>query len=196
MGRMANRRPRNATNDPTPVIAYRQRLVAKYRVQGYSIPEITQALEETGDVNPATGQPWGQTTIGRDVQGLVAAWKREAARDTATHKAQHLADLRAARKAAWGAGELHAILRALKQESELLGLNAPQKVAPTTPAGDQSWQPETTGATDAFLHEVAALLAQFGGGGTDEATQGPAAQSLPPLLPDTETGRVSPPPAS
>jgi DNA-binding transcriptional MerR regulator len=177
-------------------MAHRQRLVAQLRVQGYSIRDITHALEERKEVNPATGQPWGQATVARDVTLLLADWKRDAARDTASHQAQHLADLRAVRKAAWGAGEWGAILRALKQESELLGLNAPQKVAPTTPAGDKPWQPDTTGATDAFLHEVATLLAQFGGAGTDEALPGSPAQSLSALLPDAETGRVSPPPAS
>lgn len=175
-------------------MAHRQRRVAELRTRGYSVREIAEVMAEEGEINPGTGKPWDHATIGRDAQLLLADWKREAARDTASHQAQHLADLRAVRKAAWVVAELGAILRALKQESELLGLNAPQKVAPTTPAGDQPWQPDTTGATDAFLHEVAALLAQFGGtGGTHEALAGPASQSLHPLLSDTETGRISPP---
>jgi hypothetical protein len=177
-------------------MAQRQRRVAELRTRGYSVREIAEVLAEEGAVNPSTRKPWDHATIGRDAQLLLADWKRDAARDTASHQAQHLADLRAVRKAAWSTGELGAILRALKQESELLGLNAPQKVAPTTPAGDQPWQPDTTGATDAFLHEVATLLAQFGGAGTDEALPGSPTPSLPPLLPDAETGRVSPPPAS
>jgi hypothetical protein len=173
-------------------MAQRQGRVAELRTRGYSVREIAEVLAAEGAVNPGTGKPWDHATIGRDAQLLLAEWKRDAARDTASHQAQHLADLRAVRKAAWGAGELSAILRALKQESELLGLNAPQKVAPTTPAGDQPWQPDTTGATDAFLHDVAALLAQFGGAGTDEALPGAAAQSVPALLPDPHTGGVSP----
>jgi hypothetical protein len=191
---VANRRPRTATHDPAPVMAHRQRRVADLRARGYSVREIAEVLAEEGDINPGTGKPWDHATIGRDAQLLLEGWKREAARDTASHQAQHLADLRAVRKAAWGAGELHAILRALQQESALLGLNAPQKVAPTTPAGAHPWQPDTTGATDAFLHEVATLLAQFGGAGTDEALPGAAAPSVPALLPDAETGHVSPPP--
>jgi hypothetical protein len=62
------------------------------------------------------------------------------------------------------AGNLLAIDRVLKileRRARLLGLDAPTKVAPTSPDGAVAWQPEQ--ASEDFYDEVLQILAEHGG---------------------------------
>jgi hypothetical protein len=62
------------------------------------------------------------------------------------------------------AGNLLAIDRVLKileRRAKLLGLDAPTKLAPTTPDGQGAWQPEQ--ASEDFYGEVLQILMEHGG---------------------------------
>ena len=86
--------------------------------------------------NPQTGQPWGLATIKRDLQGLEAQWRKEALCNISILKGEQLAALREVRGAGWNAGDLTAVLQALKAEITLCGTQTPKKVARTNARGE------------------------------------------------------------
>ena len=55
------------------------------------------------------------------------------------------------------------VLKIMARRAALLGLDAPAKVAPTTPDGTQPYEPPSPqGIADEFVSGVAAILAQYG----------------------------------
>lgn len=102
--------------------------VARYRLQRLSVREIAERLAVDGLRNPTTSQPWDHATVHRDCRALALEWRRDALADTARRTGEVLAELREVRRQAWAAGDLNVVLRALKQEAELLGLDAPTRV--------------------------------------------------------------------
>lgn len=106
----------------------RRRRVAYHRLRRLTEREIAAALEAEGLRNPATDEPWTHVTVHRDLVALAGQWRSEALADTAPIKAELWAELREVRRAAWAANDFATVLRALKQEAELLGLDAPLKV--------------------------------------------------------------------
>jgi ribosome maturation protein Sdo1 len=104
----------------------RRRLVAKLRLRGATEREIAAALA-TEHVNPETNKPWSYVTIHNDLKALDAQWRAEMLGDTTEQKAAVLAEIREARRAAWGKKDLAIVLSALKAERELMGLDAPIK---------------------------------------------------------------------
>jgi hypothetical protein len=120
------------------IIDHRRRQVANLRLRGATQREIVEALEEQENINPSTGKAWSLGIINSDIKALDKEWKEAALRDVSEHKAQVLAELREVRRVAWGKDkeDLSIILRSLKQESELLGLDEPHGVDLTS--GGQS----------------------------------------------------------
>lgn len=110
------------------VISHRRRLVAQLRLREFAQDEIVAALEQQGIVNPKTGKPWSKGIINADCQALEAAWHEQAVKTTAEMKIEMFARLREVARAAWGKNDLRSVLQALKQQAELLGLDAPLKV--------------------------------------------------------------------
>lgn len=113
------------------IIKHRRRLVASLRLRQYTQPEIQNALTKSttpGSRNPKDNQPWSLGTINADCQALERQWQAEALEDTTRLKAKVLAELREARRKAWQDGDLKWVLQSLKQECDLLGLNAPTKI--------------------------------------------------------------------
>jgi hypothetical protein len=53
------------------------------------------------------------------------------------------------------------VLKILERRARLAGLDAPSKVAPTTPDGQAAWQPEQ--APDNFYHDILSILTEHGG---------------------------------
>jgi hypothetical protein len=117
-----------AKRDYSAVRDIRRRHVASMTLRGLTQREIVQALPGFGVLNPGTGKPYSLGTVNSDLQHLRGEWRERAARDTADLKAQVLAELREARRAAWTDREINLVLRGLKQEAELLGLEAPAKL--------------------------------------------------------------------
>lgn len=110
------------------LIAARQARVAELRLERLTHREIAERLAAEGSLNPDTGEPWTHVTIGADCRALTRVWQSEALGDTKPLKAELWAEIRRARKIAWEQRDLLAIGRLLKQEAELLGLDAPLKV--------------------------------------------------------------------
>lgn len=106
----------------------RRARVAELRLRRLTHREIAAKLAAEGNVNPDTGEAWTHVTIGSDLKALTKAWQADALADTKPLKAELWAEIREARKLAWENGDLMAIGRLLKQEAELLGLDAPQKI--------------------------------------------------------------------
>lgn len=124
------------------LIETRRRLVAQLLVRGrYSQRQIQRAIVgedgktvPEGGRNPDTGKMWAIGTIHNDIIALEKEWRAEALKDVDVHKARVLAEIRAVRAAAWMlpgvmfADGLRIVLRTLKQESDLLGLEAPKEL--------------------------------------------------------------------
>ena len=53
------------------------------------------------------------------------------------------------------------VLKMLERRAKLCGLDAPSKVAPTTPDGAEAWQPEQ--AADDFYQDILQILREHGG---------------------------------
>lgn len=94
-------------------------LVVRHRTQR----EICDTLAAEGFANPETGEPYSLGTVNADIKLLRAQWRRDSARDIQTHRSELLAELAAVKRAAWGDGDLQAVLRALKQQADILGLS-------------------------------------------------------------------------
>jgi len=145
-------------------IAHRRLQVARLRLRGMSTREITKAMAEANFVNPETQQPWDLATITRDCQANRRAWAREHRETVERHQARHLAEIAEVKREAWKtpADKLDTILRALKREAELLGLDAPQKTATEITGADGgpvefAWKPtaEQEKAADAYVEAIA-----------------------------------------
>jgi hypothetical protein len=111
----------------TEIIDHRRRLVAAYRLRGYTQREIVRMLAEEEEINPKTGKSWSLGIVNADIRFLREQWKAQAAQDTETHKSKMLAELREVVRVAWESDDLGVILRSLKQQAELLGLDEPQE---------------------------------------------------------------------
>lgn len=117
------------------IIDHRRRLVAELLLHKLSRRQIVAALAEQDLRNPDSGKPYCLQTIQNDVKALRKKWCEQAARDMDEWVAEHLAELVEVRRAAWEDEDLSIVLRSLKQEAELLGLEAPSKhmiVSPVT----------------------------------------------------------------
>lgn len=117
------------------VIEARRRQVAALALRGYSQREIQTALPGAGSVNPATGLPWSLGIINADMKALERDWKEAALADVDEHKARQLAEIREVRRKAWATGDLNNVLKAMQQERDLLGTDAPVRRELSGPNG-------------------------------------------------------------
>lgn len=118
---------KNNAKSNQAVIEARRRQVAALVLRGFSQREIQASLPSAGITNPSTGLPWSLGIVNSDVKALAADWKEAALADVDEHKARLLAEIREVRRKAWGIADLNSVLRALQQERDLLGADAPAK---------------------------------------------------------------------
>ena len=78
-------------------------------------------------VNPNTGCGYDLAPIKRDLQELEASWRRDATRNFAELKAQHLASIRYGIRVAWAQDKLYYVFRGLELEAAVLGLHEPDE---------------------------------------------------------------------
>lgn len=109
------------------IIDHRRELVARARLRGLSQREIVAGLAKAECVNPDTNEPWSLGTINGDIKAMQGQWRREAAKSVTTHKARQMAELAEARRQAWANNDVANVLRAIGQEMDLLGTEAPKK---------------------------------------------------------------------
>lgn len=111
-----------------PILLRREK-VAQCMAAAMTVRETTELLANNGLVNPKTGKPWSRETIHRDMQHLREEWKENAAAAIEEHRAEVLHTLRyIRRKALTGKTDLQTALKAVKQESDLLGLDEAKKI--------------------------------------------------------------------
>lgn len=110
------------------IIAFRRERVASYKLRGFTIREIVDALQKEGLVNPETNQPFSHGTVVTDLKALHKEWMAHAAKDIAAHKADQLAELLELRKRNWETGDLAEVRNCLILEAKILGTPAPDKL--------------------------------------------------------------------
>ncbi len=106
------------------VVVHRRELVSRLRVRGLSLREIVAALGRE-IINPKSGQPFTLITIQEDCKALDRQWLEHTAASTEEHKATVYARLQEIQRQGWQDKDMNIVLRALKQECDLLGLDAP-----------------------------------------------------------------------
>lgn len=90
------------------------------RCRGLTEREISAALVEHG-IHVSF------VTVHKDLQVITAGWKQSAQASIGEHKAKQAAKLEEVERQAWAQKKLDIVLRAIKQQAELLGLDAPVK---------------------------------------------------------------------
>ena len=118
------------------VIAARREMVAELRLRRMTFRAIASALEHAGHVNPESGKAWHHQTIAEDCQALIADWKERGRQEFDERRACLLAELDETKRAAWAKGEHEVVLRAIKAEREMLGLDAPTRAEVTGANGE------------------------------------------------------------
>ncbi|MDP2662303.1 MAG: hypothetical protein Q8R28_16395, partial [Dehalococcoidia bacterium] len=109
--------------------AGRRKLVAQLLLrQVTSVRELTRMLASSGEVNPATQQPWSRPVIQSDIEALDALWRRDVLKDLDSAKARILAEIREVRRLAWNSKDLKLVRGLIEDERGLLGLDAPMRI--------------------------------------------------------------------
>ena len=120
-------------------------LVRRPRITQRQIYELLAGPVDRGGLrNPATGEPYSLGTINLDIEALRAEMRQRLTQDASTWIAHELDKLDAIEEAAWNEKDFATLLKAMKRRADLLGLDAPTKIAPTTPDGND----EYTGLSD------------------------------------------------
>lgn len=117
------------------IIAFRRERVASYKLRGFTIREIVDALQKEGLVNPETNQPFSHGTVVTDLKALHKEWMAHAAKDIAAHKADQLAELLELRKRNWETGDLAEVRHCIELEARILGTPAPMRQEHSGPDG-------------------------------------------------------------
>jgi hypothetical protein len=110
------------------VVEGRRSRVAFHLVRHESIREIVNSLVKEGEHNPATGEPWSFYAVHSDTVWQREQWRKDVLADTAKVQGAVLAQIREVQHQAWLRNNYNLLLKALQQERELLGLDAPTKV--------------------------------------------------------------------
>jgi DNA-binding CsgD family transcriptional regulator len=119
--------PRNSSRQDA--IIKRRENVARLRLRGLSQREICKALMELPEpIRNDKGEAFDVATINRDLKALEAEWRARAAEAIDQRKARQLAEIDEAKRKAWSAGDLQALARFIKLESDNFGTQAPSKV--------------------------------------------------------------------
>ena len=105
------------------IIDRRRLMVAQLLLRGLTQREIIDALAKQGMVNPKRKTPWTPGTICHDVQAVRAEWLEQTAVTYNEYVASILAQIRAVRREAWREKNWDLVLRCLKQERDLVGLD-------------------------------------------------------------------------
>ena len=125
---------------PQEVIDKRREMVASLLARGMRQIEIVnqlgvEYLMRNGErvknpshlINPVTQEPFDKATINRDVQFLRKQWRESAAEDAEEMLSRQLAELREARRVAWGRGDMDEVRLNMLAEIKLTGTARPEK---------------------------------------------------------------------
>jgi hypothetical protein len=109
-------------------VEVRRHKVAYWLLRHLSVREIVEALAKQGEVNPVTNKPWSRLPIHQDCKWWREQWRKEATADIAKLQGAVLAQIREVQRQGWLHSDYSLVLKALGQERELLGLDAPTKI--------------------------------------------------------------------
>lgn len=101
--------------------------------------ELAKPVDEGGIRNPQTGEPYCLTTVHKDIVALREGWREDAAKATNDWIVETLSDYQELWVRACEASDWAEARRVVEARTKLLGINAPQKVAPTDPTGTVTW---------------------------------------------------------
>lgn len=115
------------------IVIDRRRQVAALRLRGYTEREIQKGLANPGKdippfLNPKTGEAWSLGTIHKDIVVLEEAWRKDMVDRVDAHKERLFAELKEVARSAWKSGDLERVLKAIQQQREILGTDAPKKI--------------------------------------------------------------------
>lgn len=114
-------------NSNKAIIEQRKALVASMRCKGLSQREIVANLTANKYINEKQKKPWSLGVINSDIKAIEMEWRTACTRDISEHKARQLAEIGEIKKHAWNAKEYAVVLKAIDQESHILGTKAPVK---------------------------------------------------------------------
>jgi DNA-binding transcriptional MerR regulator len=140
------------------VIDARREEVSRLKVRGFSVREIHSMIEHEDDYND---KRWSLTTIQGDIQFLRQQWRDNAREEIEIMQGEIWAEIREVKKTAWIRGDITTVLKALKQECELLGLDKPLRIARTNAAGEDEPLRLMLGNMDDDQLEALAAIAGF-----------------------------------
>jgi len=129
-------------------IAKRREDVARLRLRGHTQRQIGELLNISA------------ATVNHDLAYLKDEWRASALASMEEHKTQVLAELEEVKRAAWAVKDMHAVLKALKAISDLLGLDAPMRVEETVTVNDsratiqRKFAEAATGGTASDVHKL------------------------------------------
>lgn len=111
------------------IITIRREQVARLSLRGMTQREIAEGMTRLDPpIVGAEGKAFDVATINRDLKVLSALWRERASEDIAERKSKQLAEISEAKRRAWTDGDLMALARFIKLESDIFGTNAPSKV--------------------------------------------------------------------
>lgn len=109
---------------PADTIIRRRENIARLRLRGLSQREIVVMLAKL----PEDPMTISVATVNRDLKILRAEWRANAAEAIEERKGRQLAEIDEAKRRAWADGDLQALARFLKLESDIFGTAAPLKL--------------------------------------------------------------------
>ena len=172
--------PRNKTNGQLIKTAERRTFVLNLRKSGASYEQIAQATAQHFGLDTLPNG-WDVRYAWKDVTRELTVINEERAEGREEVRALHVARCEEMILGLWPQarkghhGSVDRVLRVMTREAALLGLDAPVKLAPTDPTGEQEY-----GSAQLTNDERrAALAAIFGDGQIPEAGDGCAAGGEP-----------------
>lgn len=101
----------------------RRNEVSKLLLEGNKLSEIQEILPSKGILNPQTKKPYTLSMLSLDLKELTAQWAAQSYDNIALCKRRVWAEIQAVKKKAWEKKQLDVVLKAIKSERELLGLD-------------------------------------------------------------------------
>ena len=108
-------------------IKYRQSIVAQALVKGFKISDIVLYLEQKGVINSKNNKPYTLSTVWSDIQALTKQWESQSFKAINMAKSRVWAEIQEVKKIGWSNNDMDIVLKAIKQERELMGLDEKSK---------------------------------------------------------------------
>ena len=108
-------------------IKYRQSIVAQALVRGLKMSDIVLDLEQKGVINSKNNKPYTLSTVWSDIQALTKQWESQSFKAINMAKSRVWAEIQEVKKIGWSNNDMDIVLKAIKQERELMGLDEKSK---------------------------------------------------------------------